>query len=341
MGGDPYDGTLDVWEDVEAQQDWDALVLGNGMSINLWRDFDYRSLYRRARAGRLLSPADRRLFAALRLQNFEQVLRRLSDAIVVGEALGKKRPVERARHASIQKALAQAVRDVHVEGKDVPVECFEDINEELRLYRYVFTTSYDLLVYWTSAKGPGRPFEDYCDFFWAGRKNAFDESSIKLSPESRRTRLYYLHGALHLVVLGDGTTCKRKANGLTLLDQFGEPFYGDHTARPLIVTEAAAEDKLRSINNNDYLSYCWEQLDEVDRPVVVFGHSLSEQDSHLIDVLNGHPDRPVAVSLLDADRDENRSNQHRIASLLRGRPLYFFDAATHPLGSEELAVEVL
>lgn len=339
MGGKSYDGTLDVWEDVEQTEEWDALILGNGMSINLWEDFTYGSLYEEARASNLLSRADRDLFKALRLENFEQVLRRLSDAIVVGEALGKRRPQEQALHASIQRALAHAVRAVHIEGGEIPVEFLEDISEELRTYRHVFTTSYDLIVYWASAKGPDDPFDGYCDFFWAGGRLAFDESTISLSPNAAVTRLYYLHGALHVVVLGDGTTCKRKADGLSLLDQFGRSFRGDHTARPLIVTEAAAHDKLRSIKSNDYLTYCWDRLDALGCPVVVFGHSLSEQDHHLIDALNNHADRPVAVSLRDTGKRDNKKAQHRVASLLETTKLHFFDAATHPLGSEDLRVK--
>jgi hypothetical protein len=260
---DPYDGTLLDWADIEGAEKWDALVLGNGMSINLWGDFKYRSLYETANESGFLSKKDRHLFKNLGISNFEEVLRKLSDAILIGEAIGDDRPTERALHESIQKALAQAVQAVHVEQGAIPVEHLEAIREEFRHYRDVFTTSYDLIVYWASGKGPdGWRYKDFCDFLWADDMNAFDESTSILPPSSTRTRLYYLHGALHLVVLGDGTTCKHKASFVGLLDKFGRPFRGDHTARPLIVTEASASDKLRSINANEYLSYCWRVLGE-------------------------------------------------------------------------------
>ena len=337
LQNDPYDGTLPAWEHVEPEADWDALVLGNGMSINLWEDFAYASLFDTARQSGLFTKKDEALFDKLEVQNFEEVLRKLSDAIVIGDALGQRRPIERRRHKSIQGALAKAVQAVHVEQGEIPLESLESIREELRYYRHVFTTSYDLLVYWAAAKGPpGWDFQGFADFFWADGMNAFDESTITLSPRASRTRLYFLHGALHLVVLGDGTTCKQTASMRTLLDKFGRPFKGDHTARPLIVTEARAIDKVRSINANEYLTYCWRILGDLDCPVVVFGHSLSEQDRHLVDALNEYVDRPIAVGVRSAGKRKNAKEQHRVAGLLESRPLYFFDSATHALGSKDL-----
>ncbi len=234
----------------------------------------------------------------------------------------------------------RAVQAVHVEQSQIPLEYLEAIREELRKYRHVFTTSYDLLAYWAAAKGPpSYPFAGFCDFFWAKGKNAFAESTITFPAGSAHTRLYFLHGALHLVVLGDGTTCKQTASFTTLLDKFGLPFYGDHTARPLIVTEARAADKLRSINGNGYLSYCWRLLGETHCPVVVFGHSLNEQDRHLVEALNQHSDRPIAVSIRAGTRRKNAREQHRVAALLDSRPLYFFDSATHPFGKKKLRIK--
>lgn len=332
---DPYDGTLAGWPEVKAAEDWDAIVLGNGMSINLWGNFTYGSLFEEAKESGLISRTDLALFERLGTENFEEVLHKLSDAILVGDAIGEERPTERALHESIQKALARAVQKVHITGGEIPADTLRAIRAELRSYRYTFTTSYDLLIYWAAAKGENG-FQGFYDFFWAGGRNAFDEATIRVRPEWTDTRLYFLHGALHLIVLGDGTTCKQTASFLTLLDKFGQPFQGDHTARPLIVTEARAADKVRSISGNDYLSYCWRVLADCDCPILVFGHSLSEQDRHLVDALNKHRDRPVAVAIKSGSARKNRREQHRIASLLESRPLYFFDAATHPLGSKDL-----
>jgi hypothetical protein len=338
-GPDPFDGTLDSWEDVEEVADWDAVVLGNGASINVWNDFQYGSLFEKAKQRKLFHAEDEALFAELGVENFEEVLHSLSEAIRIGEALGQDVSKQLERHASIQKALARAVQAVHVQGGEIPLGTLEAIREELRNYRHVFTTSYDLLIYWAAAKGE-YGFQGFYDFFWVKPKNSFDESTIRIQPSWTDTRLYFLHGALHLVVLGDGTTCKRQATMFeAILDQFGQPYLGDHTARPLVVTEARASDKRRSIEGNDYLDYCWRLLHASSCPMVIFGHSLSEQDAHLVDALNEHRDRPIAVGLRDKGKRTNRKEQHRIASLLEVRPIYFFNSTTHPLGSEELRMK--
>ena len=44
-GTHPIDGSLPAWENVEGEADWKALLLGNGLSINVWRDFAYGSLF--------------------------------------------------------------------------------------------------------------------------------------------------------------------------------------------------------------------------------------------------------------------------------------------------------
>jgi Domain of unknown function (DUF4917) len=334
---DPFDGSLAAWSDVEGVEAWDGIVLGNGASISVWTDFQYASLFEQAKASGLFSAEDEELFNKLGAENFEEVLHSLSESIRVGKALGQKRAADRRRRASIQKALAKAVQRVHISAGEMPEKTFEAIYEEMRNYRHVFTTSYDLILYWAAAKGGDTPFNGIADFLWADG-HSFDESTIWLHPEWTGTRLYFLHGALHLVILSDGTTRKRTSALGSLLDQFGERFRPDHAARPLVVTEASASDKLRRIDANDYLSYCWRTLRELDCPLVVFGHSLSAQDGHLVDALNEHPKRPLAVSLLDGGAKRNRREMHRMSSLLDGRPIYFFDSKTHPLGSDDLAV---
>jgi hypothetical protein len=48
---------------------WETLVVGNGLSINIWRDFAYSRLFEQA----TLDHAARRLFSDFDTQNFETV----------------------------------------------------------------------------------------------------------------------------------------------------------------------------------------------------------------------------------------------------------------------------
>jgi len=312
-----------------------VLLVGNGLSINVWGNFDYPSLLAEAKARKLLSAADAKLFESLAATNFEQVLHPLTDAIRVADALGQDHAAQSAHRDSVQKALVDAVHSVHIAKAEIPADTLDRIKKEMRLYRHVFTTSYDLILYW--ALMHDERCRGFLDFFWSG---FFDESTHRFTDADDRTRLYFLHGALHLVVLSDGRAHKRKANWLTLLDQFGTFYKGDLGTQPLIVTEAQAADKRHRIIENDYLTFCWRELERCPSPVVLFGHRLGDQDAHLVQALNAQPRRPVAVSLRDKGRRQNGKEKHRIASMLDCEAeLHFFDAESHPLGAADIRMK--
>jgi hypothetical protein len=80
-------------------------------------------------------------------------------------------------------------------------------------------------------------------------------------------------------------------------------------------------------------------MQEADGPLVIFGHSPGDEDRHLIEAINANPDRPVAISMRKRPKTTLREQQSDIYGKLRGSEVYFFDAATHPLGSTDLTVE--
>jgi Domain of unknown function (DUF4917) len=204
----------------------------------------------------------------------------------------------------------------------------------MKQFEWVFTTSYDLLVYWAMAAAGFEPFMDH--FRYRGRCE-FDPTRATVPP--KKIPVYFLHGALHLVVGDSGATWKIRQTDLdSILDQFGKPIKGDARARPLLVTEGSAKDKLAAIEDNVYLSHARERLIERDLPVVVFGSSLSAHDSHLAEALSENPGRPVAISMLPASKKELLARQVDISGRVEANPLLFFNANSHPLGNSALAV---
>lgn len=137
--------------------------------------------------------------------------------------------------------------------------------------------------------------------------------------------VYFLHGAMHLIVGGSGRTRKLTRTDETILDQFGQPIEGDPQGRPLLISEGSYREKLRAIEDNDYLSYA------------LFGSALAEQDMHLIKAINENPDRPVAVSMRRAGRKALLARQGELRGRLTAHELHFYDAATYPLGNPDLA----
>jgi hypothetical protein len=336
MADHPASGDLCDWSEI-SEEDWESVLVGNGLSINLSRYFAYRSLYREANKKKFrggLNSRDRAVFEAFDTTNFEVVLAKLRDAITLAEVLGRNAEPYKKRFRSVQAALGATVRRVHLEWSEVPDETLAAIKGELRNYGSVFSTSYDLIVYW--AIGHSEDYGAFCDCFWAnGREFDPDDCEVR----SYRQPVYYMHGALHLIVEGSGVTRKLTQGGGRLLDQFGEPIEDDPEARPLLITEASARDKLRGIEANDYLAHVYEVFKEQSGPLLVFGHALGEQDRHLIDAINANPDRPVAISMVKRDKDELREQQADIWGKLRTKDVYFYDAATHPLGTSELTID--
>jgi hypothetical protein len=330
MSSAPPDGSLSAWEEIEEEFESAALLVGNGLSINVWPPFEYGTLFEQA-AKSELSDDDRALFDGR--SNFEMTLADLNTAIRVNEAVGMDATPIYEHYRDIQRALGQAIREVHVKGSGVPRETLAAIHRELLRYEWIFTTSYDLIVYWAmGCTGAWKPFVD--GFKYAGRLE-FDPA--RATVYEHETPVYFLHGALHLVVGDTGATWKLRSGDLqTILDQFGDPIDGDPQARPLLVTEGSDGDKLRAIEGNGYLSHALQMLREIELPVVVFGSSLSNQDQHLIDALNEHPERPVAISMLPASEKDLVSRQADVYQRLEAKTLVFYDARSHPFGAREL-----
>src|SRR6266567_710699 len=127
MAGEP-DGTLADWRDIAPSHKWDSLLLGNGMSINIWEPFGYRKLYDRAKLGDL-SEQDRKLFSST--PNFERVLADLLTAIRVNDAVDLDTKPLLERYRNIQRALVQAVREVHIKLSRVPLVTRKAISDAM------------------------------------------------------------------------------------------------------------------------------------------------------------------------------------------------------------------
>ena len=332
MAVDLPDGTLHAWNEIADRHQWQTLLLGNGLSINIWPPFAYRRLYERAEHD-ALTDEDRALFSAT--PNFELVLGDLLTAARVNAVLGIDTGPVYARYRNIQRALGTAVRDVHVNRDAVPTGTRANVRSVLEEFEWIFTTSYDLLLYWAIAYGG--QFTPFKDHFRYGGRCEFDPTRADVL--RGEIPIYFLHGALHLVVSGSGVTWKRRRTAIrTLLDQFGDPIPGNDHARPLLVTEGSAHDKLRAIEANAYLTHALQRLESNPLPLVVFGSSLSEQDQHIADALSASPARPVAVSMLPKRKANLLAEQLDIHGRVGAAELLFYDATSHPLGDAELRV---
>lgn len=303
---------------------WESLLLGNGFSIGISEKFRYDSLLKIVDEYKIkMYPHARNLFSENKIgtTNFEEVLKVIYHAYLVNfynlDAI-------KTLYFNVRKSLIEAVNIAHVSYDQVPAN---DIHRVLSGYRTIFTTNYDLIPYWSIMSND---FRGYCDYFWGG-SCSFDPKNTKIW--NGNTPIHYLHGAIHLRTTPDGITQKVKVDGeRSIWKIIGERDL-DHI--PLFISEGKSDIKLRRIRENDYLSFCYNQLMTNNKNIVVFGHGLDkEYDEHILKAIKSSNIAELAISVYSGLSD---ANKHVFISSIRAFfadskiNLYFFDSSTHPL----------
>ncbi|MPZ22169.1 MAG: DUF4917 family protein [Dehalococcoidia bacterium] len=310
---------LATWGDLR-DQGWREILLGNGFSIGLWPRFAYGSLFGVARDSGHLSPEDARLFEEMETADFERGLSQLLTTAMVLDVYRELDARSRigGRYAAIQKALLASLRDVHPRWSDVTDEALTTAACFLRQFARVYSTNYDLLLYWTIL----RDKDHFRDFFW---RRGFDSSNTEIWGDA--TALYYLHGAVFLSenTIGEATKIVR-GERQDLLTILGAALQAGNI--PLFVSEGASRAKVRRIRESDYLSFCHDALRSSDAPLVVYGSRLGDSDEHITRSIHESPRSDIAVGLYTDDPDEVADEKHRIGRLLAGKRLAFFDSRT-------------
>ena len=324
---DAFDASLGQWPQLPFQ--CTGLLLGNGASRAMWRNFAYDSLFERAQKVRNkpLGQTDLALFKSMGTENFEQVLSALNLTTRVNAALAISASAPLNRYYAIKEALIHAMRSVHIPFRTVQPDALRGIAEHLRSYATVYSSNYDLLVSWAVEHAPDG-FDDLFDV-----DLGFDVRRTR----TQATRILHLHGGLHLIRQADGTTRKRNATGSALLDGFAINQPGEV---PLFVNEGRRDDKLRAIRQSDYLSWCHGQLANHQGPLCLFGHSLGEQDRYLLEAIEQAGVQQLAVSVFPLSDAWVLSQKQYFTTLFPGREIVFFDATSHPLGLPSLNVPV-
>jgi hypothetical protein len=329
---DAFDASLADWQDLPIASACTGLLLGNGASRAVWRNFAYDSLFERAQKVRNkpLGLSDQALFKSMGTENFEQVLGALNTTVRVNAALAISSSAPLNRYYAIKEALIHAMRSVHIPWKLLPQASLQSINQALRQYTTVYSTNYDLLAHWAVQQAP----EGFAELFDV--ENAFDATRAQASG----TRLLHLHGGLHLIKQADGTTRQRVASGSALLDGFAINQPGEV---PLFVNEGSHDDKRRAIRNSDYLNWCHTQLANHQGPLCLFGHNLGQQDRHIPQTIAQAGVSHLAISIFPLSDAWVISQKHAFTRLFAEQHanLCFFDATSHPLGSPALNVPVV
>ena len=324
------DAALADWNDLRADDDapW-GLLMGNGASLAVWKNFAYDSLFELSQTTRSnpMSRTELAVFSAMETSNFEPVLAALKSAMRVNAALTISSSSPRNRYFAIKEALIHAIRSVHIPWKLIQTDTLARLNAELQRYTSVYSSNYDLLTYWAVMHAP-EPFDDLFN----------DEATFNLhASQAQGTRVFYLHGGMQLVKNLNGTVRKLQSSESTLLGSFAINALDDV---PLFISEGTSAEKMKIIRTSDYLSFCHGQLAQHADALCVFGHSLGKQDAHIVAAIRQAQPTRLSISILPRSEAFVISQKRRYLELFADvqTQMTFFDAKSHPLGNPDLRV---
>lgn len=323
--------TLRNYEEIDSSAKR-KLLLGNGFSIGVSSNFSYSSLRQICLQKSYLSDTDNQLFIGFNSNDFELLLNRLNIAASVNKILGIDFNTPLERYNAIRDALINAVKFVHPTFDVIDSQWIERVFKEFRQYETIFTTNYDLLIYWITGCFD---FKGVTDYFWSNGLT-FDQFNTEIF--YNRTPVLYLHGALFLYKDLDRVKKIKVGDNKNLLDSVEQIWRQNYV--PVFVSEGSPSAKMGAIYSDPYLTFAFSKLLEISGGITIFGHSLSvDADEHIVSAINKNSKLTnIAVSIYRGSKtnDEIKDEIDRITSQLnrftrQGGTLEFFDSATCPL----------
>lgn len=272
------------------------LLLGNGFSMAYSSEiFSYNALY--SFIENLDNEVLSKLFNIVNTKNFELVMQQVDNFIQMAEAFSEDKSfIQKLKNANqeLQESLISAIKKLHPEHVfEVPPEksesCYKFLSDFLDKDGKVFSTNYDLLLYWVLMRngskkandGFGKELENEEEL----KKGADAEfSELIWGPNKSGQSVFYVHGALHLFDTGIDIIKETYTSGEYLLKNVQKRLDSKHY--PIFVTAGNGAEKLNHIVHNQYLTDSYNNLSDITGSLVVFGFNFGEYDVHIIDAIN-------------------------------------------------------
>lgn len=271
------------------------LLLGNGFSMAYdHKIFSYNALFNFIEniENKFLS----KLFGIIKTKNFELVMQQLNNFCELIEAFGTddtllKKVTEASD--SLKNSLIEAVDSLHPEHvfkiPDKESECCARfLSGYLDNGGHIFSTNYDLLLYWVLMRNN---LNSHVDGFGRDREDDEDDfstdpeySELRWGPNRSRQNTHYVHGALPIFDTGIHIVKEEYDSSGYLLENIERRM--GNSEYPIFVAAGNGEEKLNHILHNRYLTYCYEELCNIEGSLVTFGFNFGEYDHHIIDAIN-------------------------------------------------------
>ena len=286
----------DVYEYLEKKKRPKHLLLGNGFSMSYDSEiFSYNALY--SFIENLDNEVLSKLFNIINTKNFELVMQQIDNFIQMAEVFSSDKSfIEKLITANkeLQESLINAIKELHPEHVfEVPKEkseaCFKFLSDFLDNSGKIFSTNYDLLLYWVlmrnesknTVDGFGKELENE-EETKRGKEPEFSE--LIWGPNKSNQSVFYVHGALHLFDSGIDIIKEIYSNNTYLLENIKKRLDDKHY--PIFVTAGNGDEKLNHIAHNKYLTNSYDNLSDITGSLVTFGFNFGEYDNHIIEALN-------------------------------------------------------
>ncbi len=308
------------------------LLLGNGFSINLHGHFSYKSLFNEFL--KYCKPNECSIFRNFGTNNFELIQEILFSAKKVNE-LFKITIDSRIDNALelLKNGLIQSIQHNHPNYSQIDRNQLQRLSKQLNSFGDIFTLNYDLFLYHIILKMKDKCDEEgraapYSDYFWGEYDRQFKQ--FVDYDDYHDKHVYYLHGALYLFkITPDTLKLKRGDEPKELVVMIGDVV--NKGTMPLFVSEGNYKEKLKAIERSNYLSFCYESLEKSKNKLVIFGSSLSSQDTHITKAIKYKKNnRELAIATHIGDKSVNDLEQEiqRLKAKFSSHKIYFCDSET-------------
>lgn len=283
------------------------LLLGNGFSMSYDPGiFSYNALSRfvESSSNDLL----KKIFEIVNNRNFEQIMQQLGISKSIIQSFGGDEDVIGkidSASTALKRSLIEAVKEFHPEHVFMVPEhksknCASFLSEYLNNGGKIFSTNYDILLYWVlmrnaipnSIDGFGRDRETEDEFVPAEEA---EYSELRWGNNRNKQNIFYLHGALH--IFDDGLEIVKEeydASGY-ILEKVERRMA--NSQYPIFVTAGNGAEKLNHILHNHYLASCYDELSSISGSLITFGFNFGEYDDHIIKAINDAAKQDIETKL--------------------------------------------
>lgn len=272
------------------------LIMGNGFSMAYdHKIFSYNALYDFIE--QLEDPTLSKLFEVINTKNFELVMRQLDNFIEIAKEFDDTGNMVKAlqdANQRLKESLIDAVSSLHPDHvfavpDDESKSCYSFLQEYLFGGGKVFSTNYDLLLYWilmrndphSSIDGFGK---EHLNPVETRRGENAEFGELLWGKYKEGQTVYYLHGTLPIFDTGTEIEKEVYKDSKYLLNNIKERM--GNKEYPIFVTAGNGNEKLNHIYHNRYLTFCYESLSKITGSLVSFGFNFGEYDEHIIEAVN-------------------------------------------------------